>query len=233
MSAFSPYFEAYFRNTNSDTTNQTIDLPGLSETSVKKLVEFAYTGQLEMKFDSEFIRLFQAADFLCLESVCAACREYLIDILEPANCFEVLQIATQFDLDEFRTRVKEYILEHFQQIIDCGDGVLSADSGVISEFLQDDNLLVTEKDFLTTPDRQEEILLNFVFKYVNFSSCPKLLPQFLENGVRLPLMMKTALLVHEEAPADQSIRGVPDLGQPSDQCATVNKRWQEGKVDFA
>ena len=194
LSALSPYFEAYFRK---HTTNSGVIIlpPQIKEKSMRTIIDYAYSGQLKISFP-ELQDLLIAADFLMMDTVFAECRLYMFGLLAVDNCLTILQIATQFNMADFRGAIMKYIQGHFGQVMSV-DEIWNVDPKLMIEILISDDLVVTVDGFLVTPSRQEEKLFYFVKKYAssarNLEATSKL--KLYAEAVRLPLMSKSFLLM--------------------------------------
>ena len=157
LSAFSPYFETYFRNTDLNSFDGTIELPDLNKRSVEMLVDYAYSGFLDIS--QECVQeLLVDADFLCLDSVREECSRYLLDSINTSNCWVIYQIPSLYSI---KTKVKQYICEHFESIVLSGE-IYEESLEVVFEILRDDELLITDGGYPSNTQRQEERVLQFI-----------------------------------------------------------------------
>ncbi|XP_015768345.1 PREDICTED: kelch-like protein 21 [Acropora digitifera] len=68
LASFSPYFEALLGDNWKEGNKEEIEIPGLDEGAVSDLIEFAYTGKINIDKDN-VLTLLEAADYLGIEFV--------------------------------------------------------------------------------------------------------------------------------------------------------------------
>jgi len=146
----------------------------------------------------------RAADFLCVADVTNFCRGFWWNSIDVRNCLFILRQAMSVNNISIRNDVLRYVINNYTEVSDTVE-FLELDPEVLMELIQDDKLIVKEKNRfycstdtpgifrevtnynLTTPSRQEEILLDSLLRYVSFKPYERkvLLPLMICRGVRL------------------------------------------------
>lgn len=115
LASFSPYFEALLGGKWKEGSKNEIELLGLNETAVNNLIEFAYSGTIEINKDNVQTVL-EAANYLGVEFVKKSCGDFLKVAVDDKTCLGLWQLADVFALEELSKVVKRYVLRHFADI---------------------------------------------------------------------------------------------------------------------
>ena len=115
LSSQSRYFEAMFKSKMKERYEPVIEVKGVDEKSVKDLIDYIYTGSVEIN-GSNIVNLLHAADYLQLEDVKGFCFDFLKSIVSTDNCFAVLSAAYLFRSDSLKNRVHQHISSNFDDI---------------------------------------------------------------------------------------------------------------------
>ncbi|KAK6485354.1 kelch-like protein 1 isoform X2 [Huso huso] len=92
LSAVSDYFAAMFTNDVCEAKQEEIKMEGIDPNALWDLVQFAYTGCLELK-EETIENLLAAACLLQLSKVVDVCCRFLIKLLHPSNCLGIRAFA--------------------------------------------------------------------------------------------------------------------------------------------
>ncbi|XP_074085731.1 kelch-like protein 5 isoform X4 [Macrotis lagotis] len=92
LSAVSDYFAAMFTNDVREARQEEIKMEGVEPNSLWALVQYAYTGRLELKEDN-IECLLSTACLLQLSQVVEACCKFLMKQLHPSNCLGIRSFA--------------------------------------------------------------------------------------------------------------------------------------------
>ncbi|KAK6487173.1 kelch-like protein 1 isoform X2 [Huso huso] len=92
LSAVSDYFAAMFKNDVCEAKQEEIKMEGIDPNALWDLVQFAYTGCLELK-EETIENLLAAACLLQLSKVVDVCCRFLIKLLHPSNCLGIRAFA--------------------------------------------------------------------------------------------------------------------------------------------
>jgi len=208
LTPFSGYFSGLFRfeqpggDIHRQMSPRNIELNHLNAQAVEALIGGAYRGELTVSLRG-VQALLEAADYLCIDSVVQFCCEYISDLLTTNNCLSILRCAMLFNKPELINNAMSFVLDKFYEVA-ATQKFLQLDSQVLTTLLKDDKLVMKEKfsysysttSYFVEPSRQEELLLKVVLRYVWFNKPQRmrLLPELLNEGVRLPLMPTSVLL---------------------------------------
>ncbi|XP_023389737.1 kelch-like protein 5 [Pteropus vampyrus] len=92
LSSVSDYFAAMFTNDVREARQEEIKMEGVEPNSLWSLIQYAYTGRLELKEDN-IECLLSTACLLQLSQVVEACCKFLMKQLHPSNCLGIRSFA--------------------------------------------------------------------------------------------------------------------------------------------
>ena len=192
LASFSPYFEALLGDNWEEGKKDEIEILGLDENAVSDLVEFAYSGNININKDN-VETLLEAADYLGIEYVKKSCGDFLRDNVDHKTCLGIWQLADVFALEELSKVAKQHALRHFTDV--CKDAeFLCLPFNLLVDLLADEELCVVIEDLIPCVEEREKAVLQAVFQYVEHDvenrkdHLPKLL-----SLVRLPTLSESFL----------------------------------------
>ena len=158
------HFEALLGDNWKERNKEEIEILGLDERAVSDLIEFAYTGKINI--DKDNVRtLLKAANYLRIEFVKKSCGELLEEGVDAKSCLGILQLADMFALDELSSVAKKYALRHFTDV--CKeDEFLCLPVNLLSDLLSEENLCVVVEDLVPCVEEREKTVLESVLQYV-------------------------------------------------------------------
>lgn len=170
-----PRFQQLLRP-ESDNENETTIRLEVGVDTVKKLVSFAYTGQMSDIDD----RTMSIAKELDIGGVLKLGSDHLLSILDKNNALQTYNFARTYLCQELQDTFKRYVLQNFPHI----PGFFSMDEKHLDDFLSDDQLNVKEEqlfNILLTQGNQVDTAS--LMKHVRFTLMTK---EYFEEKV-LPL----------------------------------------------
>ena len=113
LSCFSKVFEQMFKTEIKE--KNCVEIPAFDGEAVKSLVDYIYTGSIDID-NNNAMNLLRAADYLQLLTVKEYCFEFLESIISADNSLETLRLAIVYKNDEVKARTQQYVSEHFDDI---------------------------------------------------------------------------------------------------------------------
>ena len=144
LAGVSPYFQAMFTSgyKESQWTRalgeageklQEILLPGVSAEALRLVLEFIYTGQLELS-PGNIQAVLGCASQLQIQSVVSLCSRYLLTNLDLENCRDILTLADTFSLSKLRHNTLRFMSENLKQFSQTPEFVI-LEPGQLSSLL--------------------------------------------------------------------------------------------------
>jgi len=115
LASVSDYFRAMFCSGMRESTSNIIPLQGVSSDGLNKIVNFIYTGDVQIGMN-DVEDVLDAATHLQMKHIVKFCTDFLIGQVTMTNCLEIGQIGSQFNLTEVDDYINKYLLVNFKKI---------------------------------------------------------------------------------------------------------------------
>ncbi|XP_078485855.1 kelch-like protein 38 isoform X2 [Ciona intestinalis] len=116
LSCYSKYFNTMFNTEMEEKYKDVVEVHGVDAESVKKLVEFMYTGKININTNN-VCDLLAVSDFLQMPSVRKLCIEYLLTTVSPQNCFTIQALSDRFTISKLTEKFNNFVVENYQQVV--------------------------------------------------------------------------------------------------------------------
>lgn len=177
LASFSSYFQAMFTNGLVESFERTVTLQDVDSQAVESLIDFAYTGKLDINTDN-VQALMYACSLFQLSNLQQACSDFLQRQLHPSNCLGIRSFADVHSCSELRQASEKFINEHFNDVVQNEEFLLLS-KDELSDILTSEDLNVEcEEDVY-------HALICWVRQNLECRQC--LLPELL-GKIRLPLL---------------------------------------------
>lgn len=177
LSACSQYFCAMFTNQMLESKQEYVTLSDIDANSVEEIVNFAYTGEIEINEDN-VQQLLKASSILQLTEIVTACCTFLKGQLHVTNCLGIATFAQAHGCTSLGDRAMEYVQDNFMEVAE-GEEFVQLNLENISALLNSDLIQVSS----------EECVFEAMYKWLLYdlpSRCQHALS--LLRSVRLPLL---------------------------------------------
>ncbi|XP_023812293.1 kelch-like protein 5 [Oryzias latipes] len=191
LSSVSDYFAAMFTSDVREAKQDEVKMEGVDPDALWVLVQYAYTGRLELKEDT-IESLLSASCLLQLSSVVQACCSFLVKQLHPSNCLGIRSYADAQGCNDLQRAAHAYTMEHFLDVIG-GQEFLLLPVEEMERLLKSDDINVPDEETVVTslltwvshdaPTRH--LHLPLLLAHVRI---PLLQPQFLADLESNPLL---------------------------------------------
>ncbi|MBN3308216.1 kelch-like protein 1 [Amia ocellicauda] len=187
LSAVSDYFAAMFTSDVCEAKQEEIKMEGIDPNALWDLVQFAYTGCLELK-EETIENLLAAACLLQLSQVVDVCCHFLMKLLHPSNCLGIRAFADAQGCIELMKVAHSYSMENIMEVIRNQEFLLlSADE--ILQLLASDDVNVPDEETIfhalmmwVKHDTQRCKDLSMLLAYIRLPLLPAQLLADLENN---------------------------------------------------
>ncbi|GFR19175.1 tdpoz3 [Trichonephila clavata] len=112
LSARSPVFRAMLSIDMKEKIHECVDVPDLEDDTVRRMLIYIYTNELEGLQWESASKLYVAADKYEIIALKSKCRSFLKWHLEPNNLYEVLILADMHADGDLKEAVQNFILTH-------------------------------------------------------------------------------------------------------------------------
>jgi arsenate reductase-like glutaredoxin family protein len=192
LASSSRYFEAMFSSNFIDGSQQKLEIPVLDSITGTALVEYAYTGKIEITADN-VVDLLAGANFLQgFDFIEKSCCDYLKLHMSDDNIIGILQIADQFHQSKLKDFTKKQCFVRFSKFAES-EAFLNNPFKLMKELMSENILIVEKKGMVYIGRKQEEYLLERVLEYIDHNHGVGLKAVELLECVHLPLLKNKAL----------------------------------------
>ncbi|XP_014902577.1 kelch-like protein 3 isoform X1 [Poecilia latipinna] len=190
LAACSPYFCAMFTGDMSESKAQQVEIREVDGQTLRKLVDYIYTAEIEVTEDNVQV-LLPAASLLQLMDVRQVCCEFLQSQLHPTNCLGIRAFADLHTCTQLLSQAHAYAEQHFSEVVQSEE-FLGLSLQQVSSLISSDRLTVST----------EEKVFEAMISWIKYDKPTRLefMPKLMEH-VRLPLLSRDYLvkIVEEEA----------------------------------
>nr|XP_026695028.1 kelch-like protein 12 isoform X2 [Ciona intestinalis] len=193
LSCYSKYFDTMFNTEMEEKYKDVVELQAVDAESVEKLVDFMYTGKININTNN-VCDLLAVSDFLQMLSVKKLCIEYLLTTITQQNCLTIQALADRFTIPKLTEKFNNYVVEKYQQVIsDDHFKKLSKDDVIkllqlTHDKVSSDLVYTAVMNWVKFDLASNESYLSELFKFVDIS---KVSPKMLEDVISVePLIRK-------------------------------------------
>ncbi|CAJ0963748.1 unnamed protein product [Ranitomeya imitator] len=161
-----------------------IKMEGVEPNALWALVQYSYTGRLELKEDN-IESLLSTACLLQQSQVVEACCKFLMKQLHPSNCLGIRSFADAQGCTDLHKVAHNYTMEHFMEVIRNQEFLLLP-GAEISKLLASDDMNIPNEEtilnaLLTWVRHDVEERRKELSKLLAYIRLPLLAPQFLAD----------------------------------------------------
>ncbi|KAL4640339.1 kelch-like protein 5 [Arapaima gigas] len=189
LSSVSDYFAAMFTSNVREATQDEVKMEGVDPDALWALVQYAYTGRLELREDT-IESLLSASCLLQLSAVVQACCSFLVKQLHPSNCLGIRSFADAQGCQDLHKVAHSYTMEHFLEVMHNQEFLLLPPIEIEKLLSSDD---------MNVPD--EEMVMGALMSWVQHDCAgrQRYVPRLLAH-IRLPLLAPQFLADVESSP---------------------------------
>lgn len=167
LSSISDYFTSLFKYSDDVCQHCNLDPCVVTEECLEAIVEYAYTGELEIT-DENVQDLLVASSFLQIFFISVKCEEYISEHLTSENVVCLLSFSIQHNLSKLFTSICQYVSEKFLSFTLRDNVLMSIPFDDLVYLLKSQNLTVIECGIPV--DKVELHILNLIRLYSEFSN---------------------------------------------------------------
>ncbi|CAG0886548.1 unnamed protein product [Cyprideis torosa] len=192
LSAASDYFAAMFTSGLKESLQEEIRIVGVEAQALEDLVNYCYTGSLEIT-ESNVECLLAAARLLQLTEVVGSCCGFLSANLHPSNALGIQQFADLQGCQDLFDRARSFVLDNFVDVMHSQEFLLLSPGDVAALFASDDLNVPSEEvvfqAFVAWVSHNPDQRRNQMQELLELVRLPLLCPEFLADQVdSLPLL---------------------------------------------
>ena len=144
LAGASSYLRAMFTNGMLESGMKDIKLRGIEATVMEALLEFVYTGIVDVTVEN-VQALLSAATLLNLHSLRSVCCSFLQTHLDATNCLGIRAFADLYSCTDLEATAFRYLCQHFLDVVK-NDEFIQLPTDSLIELLSEDQLQVRSED---------------------------------------------------------------------------------------
>ena len=192
LCAASPFFNNALNSDMKEKKEGVIRLEETSKAVMEEVLEYLYTGHVDINENSANFDLIAAADYFVMPSLKALCGAVLLKTLVLCNCVSIYYFALKYRCEELQKGAKDFILANFVAVAETED-FLDLSSKQVEEWISSDEIIVGgEEDVFQVAvrwmERNEHQRPNFyeLFRHIRCIYFPRI--YLLNVALRNPLV---------------------------------------------
>ncbi|GAA41725.2 kelch-like protein 2/3 [Clonorchis sinensis] len=146
LAAASKYFNCIFEGDDESASSEALILPDVNPTVFMQLIEFIYTGDIQISTDT-VQDILTAATIFQLAEVQRACLDFLKQKLHPVNCLTVLRLADRLQDKDLLEASLLFAAQNFSQL-EHNEDLLTLDSNLFTKLISSEEFKGLEDDRL-------------------------------------------------------------------------------------
>ena len=144
LCAASPFF---FNALNSDMKEKkegVIRLEEMSKDVMAEVLEYLYTGHVDLS-EASACDLMAAADYFLLPALKELCSNVIAQALSYSSCIAAYYLAVRYRCEELQKKAREFILANFVAVAET-EAFLNLSSTQVEEWISSDEIIVEEEE---------------------------------------------------------------------------------------
>ena len=155
LCAASPFFYTVLNSDMKEKKDGVIRLKETTNSVMEQILEFLYTGHVEVNNEENAYELLTQADYFLIPSLKALSGKFIVQTLDVSNCLVVYNFAIDYHGEELKNGVRDFILANLVAVSDTED-FLNVSGKEIEEWISSDEVIV----------KQEEEIFEMIVKWM-------------------------------------------------------------------
>ena len=140
LCAASPFFHNALNSNMKEKKEGVIRLEETSKAVMEDVLEFLYTGHVDIKEENVY-DLMALADYLLISNLGTLCGNAIRRTLSPSNCIMAYLFATRHQWNSLEKDLRTFILNNFEEVTKT-EGFLNLSVEQVEEFISSDEIIV-------------------------------------------------------------------------------------------
>lgn len=148
LSKASHFFEKLLNTDMKESKDRIIRLEMFSESVMQNMLEFIYTGNLQILNEDNAKEAIIMADYLFLMNLKTRAERVLLHLqeLNTSNCISAYHFSERYRCEELLIRAKKFIFENFTAMYKANSEVLNMSSSEIKMWISSDEINVSSEE---------------------------------------------------------------------------------------
>ena len=140
LCAASPFFFNALNSEMKEKKEGVIRLEDARKSVMEQVLEYLYTGNVDINEKNAF-DLFAQADYFLISSLKARSSKFILQSLSISNCITAYYFALKYQWEELQSGARSYILRRFSAVVETND-FLNLSSKQVEEWISRDDIVI-------------------------------------------------------------------------------------------
>lgn len=230
LAAASSYFNAMFTGDLKESRQDKVALFGVEFSALEDLVNFCYTGRIEINVDN-VQNLLSASSLLQLASVKQACVEFLHRVLHPTNCLGIRSFADTYSCVDLVEAADVFAVKNFSEVARSEEFLTLSPEEVVEMISREELNVRTEEEVFEAISawvrREEDERKDFLPELLKNVRLPLISPQYLCDKVSTDELIKSNLACRDLVDEAKDYHLMPERRCKLQSIRTKPRRWSE------
>ena len=145
LSAVTPFFVKLFQSEMKEKEEGIIRFEEISEDVLEDVLEFIYTGHVEIDNERNANDLIIAADYLLLVCLKTFAGRFLEQRLSNSNCISTFYFAERYQCEELVAKTRKFVHENFASVAEL-DEFLDLEAEEVERWISSDEICVAAEE---------------------------------------------------------------------------------------
>ncbi len=145
LSQASPFFERLLNSVMKENIEGVIRLEIIVESQMADILEFIYTGNIQISSQENAENLIEVADYLLFSNLKAFAGKHLEEHITTLNCISVYHLAENYLCEDLITSTKKFICSNFSTVAKSDD-FLNFPSHDVEKFISSDEIVIDAEE---------------------------------------------------------------------------------------
>ena len=176
LSQASSFFEKLLNSDMKENNEGVIRLEMVPESQMEDILEFIYTGSVQISTQENAENLLELADYLLLSDLKAIAEKYLEEHINTANCVSIYYLAEKYSCQDLIAICRNFIHSNFSSVAESDD-FLNLSSHEVEKWISSDEIVIdAEEDvfelvrrWIDHDESQRRVKLRDLFRHVRLT----------------------------------------------------------------
>jgi len=145
LSQASSFFEKLLNSDMQENNEGVIRLEMIFESQMADILEFIYTGSVQISTQENAENLFELADYLLLPNLKAIAQKYLEKHITTANCISIYYLAEKYLCQDLIATCRKFIHSNFSAVAGSDD-FLNLSSHEVEKWISSDEIVIDAEE---------------------------------------------------------------------------------------
>ena len=141
----SPFFEKLLSSDMKESNEGVIRLPTITQSQMAYILQFIYSGSVQITSQENAEKLIETADFLLLSNLKTIAGKFLEQHMTTETCISMNYLAEQYSCEELVASTRKFINSNFTTVT-ASKEFLNLPSSAVDEWISSDDILIDAEE---------------------------------------------------------------------------------------